>query len=69
MNILLLGSKGRLGSCFKFFFEQKKIKIAQCNNKFILNNQKRFENFLKKKNLLKKFNYHKLHRVDRCRFV
>ncbi len=49
MNILLLGSKGRLGSCYKFLFKQKRINFYELNNKSILNNQKKFENFLKNK--------------------
>ena len=55
MNILLLGSKGRLGSCYKFLFKQKRINFYELNNKSILNNQKKFENFLKNKTNNKNF--------------
>ena len=49
MNILLLGSNGRLGSCFKNFFKKKNIKFNEINKKSFFAKQKNFENFLKNK--------------------
>ena len=50
MHILLLGSKGRLGSCFKNFLIKKKINFIELNKKTFFSKQKKFENFFEVKN-------------------
>ena len=50
MHILLLGSRGRLGSCFKNFLLKKNINLSEINKKSFYSEQKKIENFLKLKN-------------------
>ncbi len=50
MYILLLGSKGRLGSCIKNFLIKKKIDFVEANKKSLFSDQKKFEYFLKTRN-------------------
>ena len=47
MYILLLGSKGRLGSCIKNFILKQNLNFIELNKKSFFSDQKKFENFLK----------------------
>jgi dTDP-4-dehydrorhamnose reductase len=49
MKILLLGSKGRLGSAFKYFFIKNKIKYLSVDNKKFFTSQKKIRDLMCKK--------------------
>lgn len=50
MRILLLGSRGRLGSSIKNFLVKKNVRFIELNKKSLFSKQKNFETYLKLKN-------------------